>query len=83
MTLVLITWYLIGFISALIEFIQQNKRIFGRKEIQLKDLLLAAVIGVGGIMTMGLLIIIEILIGLYDKYEISMEKVIWRAKDDN
>lgn len=80
--LVLILWYLMGFVPALIEFYHQNKRILGRKEIILKDLLLALILGIGGPISGATVIAVELFIRIYEKVDITMETTIWRAKDD-
>lgn len=80
--LVLILWYLMGFVPALIEFCYQNKRILGSKEIMLRDLLLALVFGVGGPISGVTVIAVELFIRIYEKIDITMETTIWRVKDD-
>ena len=80
--LVLILWYLMGFVPALIEFYHQNKRILGSKEIMLKDLLLALIFGVVGPLSAAVIIAVELFLKIYEKVDITMETTIWRAKND-
>ena len=71
----LIVWYTIGLSVSLYCFAKMNKEIFGDWQIEVTDLLLAMVLGLGGLLTVISFVLYSILNRGDD------EKVVWRKKD--